>query len=134
MLHHIEVYVSDLDRSREFYAYLLPKLGYSLFQDWEEGFSFKDEDYYLVFVQTREKYLKGGYNRCNIGLNHIAFVVSCVEEIEEIRTELIRRGTSILYEDRYPYAGGEGHYALYFEDPDRIKLEVVAQEKQGNTV
>lgn len=134
MLHHIEVYVSDLDKSREFYAYLLPKPGYRLFQDWEEGFSFKDEDSSLVFVQTREKYLKGGYNRCNIGLNHIVFVVSCVEEIEEIRSELIRRGTSILYEDRYPYAGGEGHYALYFEDPDRIKLEVVAQEKQGNTV
>ncbi|MFW5781866.1 MAG: hypothetical protein ACOCWO_01085 [Candidatus Muiribacteriaceae bacterium] len=28
---------------------------------------------------------------------------------------------------RYPYAGGKGYYALYFEDPMRMKVEVVAK-------
>jgi hypothetical protein len=27
---------------------------------------------------------------------------------------------------RSPFAGGASHYAVFFEDPDRIKVEVVA--------
>ena len=34
----------------------------------------------------------------------------------------------ILYEDKHPYAGGEDYYAVFFEDPDRIKVELVAPE------
>ncbi len=28
----------------------------------------------------------------------------------------------------HPYAGGDDHYAVYFEDPERIKVELVAPE------
>ncbi|TWM56020.1 hypothetical protein CHCC14814_2001 [Bacillus paralicheniformis] len=40
--------------------------------------------------------------------------------------KLRERGCRILYEDRHPFAGGSGHYALYTEDPDRIKVELAA--------
>jgi catechol 2,3-dioxygenase-like lactoylglutathione lyase family enzyme len=33
---------------------------------------------------------------------------------------------TILYQDRHPHAGGENYYAVFFEDPDRIKVELVA--------
>ncbi|KHF36766.1 hypothetical protein CM49_01072 [Paenibacillus sp. P1XP2] len=36
---------------------------------------------------------------------------------------LKQKGVKLLYEDRYPYAGGPEHYAVFFEDPDRIKVE-----------
>jgi hypothetical protein len=35
-------------------------------------------------------------------------------------------GHTLLYLDRHPYAGGATSYAMYGEDPDRIKVEVVA--------
>jgi hypothetical protein len=38
---------------------------------------------------------------------------------------LRRRGTGILYQDRHPHAGGDDNYAVFFEDPDRIKVELV---------
>lgn len=41
MLHHVEIYVSNLKTSRAFYDFLLTKLGYSLYQEWEEGLSYK---------------------------------------------------------------------------------------------
>lgn len=41
MLHHIELYVSNLNQSRTFYDFLLPRLDYELYQDWEQGFSYK---------------------------------------------------------------------------------------------
>lgn len=124
-MHHIEIYVSDLSKSRKFYSWLLELLDFELFQEWSEGFSYKKDLFYIVFVQTKEKYLDNGYNRCNIGLNHLAFKCSSKEKIDRIRDELKDMGMNLLYDDKYPYAGGEDYYALYFEDPDRIKLEIV---------
>lgn len=125
MIHHIEIYVSDLNKTRTFYDDLMPRLGYQLFQEWDHGFSYRDEGCYLVFVQTADKFLANGYHRCNIGLNHLAFRVSQKEEVDALRKHLLENGITLLYDDRYPFAGGEEHYAVYFEDPDRIKLEVV---------
>ncbi|MBF0714674.1 VOC family protein [Gemelliphila palaticanis] len=127
-MHHIEIYVSNLIKTKEFYSWLLVRLGFELFQNWEQGFSYKKDGFYLVFVQTKDKYIDNGYNRCNIGLNHLAFSCSSKKEIDTIREHLLQNGTKILYDEKYPYAGGSEHYAVYFEDPDRIKIEIVFNE------
>ena len=95
-----------------------------MFQEWKDGFSYKKDEFYIVFVQTKEKYLNNGYNRCNIGLNHLAFRCQTKDKIDQIRKNLIQRNIVLLYDDQYPYAGGAEHYAVYFEDPDRIKIEI----------
>jgi hypothetical protein len=48
------------------------------------------------------------------------------EAVDDLTAELRRRGVTVLYEDRHPYAGGGDSYAVFFEDPDRIKLEISA--------
>nr|WP_263314430.1 VOC family protein [Mammaliicoccus sp. Marseille-Q6498] len=126
-IHHIELYVSNLEVSRKFYSWLLEKLGYQLYQDWKEGFSFKLDDTYIVFVQVEDEFLKYGYHRKRIGLNHLAFRVQDRKAVDEINQLLDQYNISKLYNDQYPYAGGKGHYAVYFEDPDRIKLEIVSE-------
>lgn len=128
-LHHVEIYVSDLARTKDFYDWLLPKLGYALYQQWAQGASYIAGDCYLVFVQTKPQYLTSAYHRCHTGLNHLAFYAPDQQAVDALRAELLARQVPVLYDDRYPFAGGEGHYAVYFEDPDRIKLEVVAQEE-----
>ena len=133
MIHHIEIYVSDLKRSRIFYDFLLTNLGYTLYQEWEEGFSMafydsnKKAEQYLVFVQTPQEFLEAGYHRCRTGLNHLAFHASTPDEIDQWRQEFLARGVKLLYDDRYPHAGGPDHYALYLEDPDGIKIELVGE-------
>lgn len=114
-LHHVEIYVSDWQRSAKFWGWLLPKLGFEPFQEWDEGRSWKFNDTYLAFVQVNSQNLDFPYNRCRVGLNHLDLT-------EQIRAQ----GTTILYEDRHPHAGGANHYAVFFEDPDRIKVEIVA--------
>lgn len=126
MLHHLEIYVSNLEESAKFWGWFLERLGYEPFQKWESGISWKCENTYLVFVQTEEKYLEIPYHRCRVGLNHLAFHAHSKEQVDDISNELLKKGINILYADRHPYAGGEHHYALYFEDPDRIKVELVA--------
>ncbi|KHF36765.1 hypothetical protein CM49_01071 [Paenibacillus sp. P1XP2] len=73
MLHHVEINVSELGRSREFWEWFLTRLGYELYQDWDQGFSFKHGKTYLVFVQTEERFLDAPYHRKATGLNHLAF-------------------------------------------------------------
>ncbi|HFI0645933.1 TPA: VOC family protein [Streptococcus suis] len=157
MLHHVEIYVSDLETSRAFYDFLLTKLGYSLYQEWEGGFSMalyydskslatkecleplmqfeqsenshplSRPEQYLVFVQAPEDFLEAGYHRCRIGLNHLAFHAGTPDEIDQWRKEFLTRRVKLLYDDRYPHAGGPDHYALYLEDPDGIKIELVGE-------
>ena len=125
ILHHIEFYVSDLEKSKKFWEWLLTELGYKKYQEWNNGISFKLEDTYLVFVQTEDKYQDIKYHRKRTGLNHIAFHVDNREQIDYFTLKLKERGVSVLYEEKHPFAGGDDHCAIYFEDPDRIKVELV---------
>lgn len=126
LLHHIEIYVSDLERSVEFWGWFLETLGYTKFQLWESGVSWRLDSTYIVFVKTPPKYMDVTYHRCRTGLNHLAFYAESKKQVDYITEEVRKRGMRVLYEDKHPYAGGEQHYALYFEDPDRIKVELVA--------
>lgn len=123
-IHHIELYVSDLNKSRMFYEKLLEQLDYSIYQEWEHGFSLRLGSMYIVFVEVDPKYKYNGYHRKNIGLNHLAFSVDSEAEVDDLRGFLLENNVTLLYDEKYPYAGGENHYAVYFEDPDRIKLEI----------
>ncbi|WP_304595851.1 VOC family protein [Alicyclobacillus sendaiensis] len=131
-MHHIEINVSDLKRSTEFWGWLLEFLGYSAYQAWEHGRSWRKGATYLVFAQTEEQFQEPKYHRRRVGLNHLAFHADSRAQVDELTTQLRMRGVPILYEDRHPYAGGPEHYAVFFEDPDRIKVEVVAPIQDRN--
>lgn len=83
-IHHLEIYVSDINKSKNFYSWLLGLLGYSLYQEWREGFSFKLNGTYIVFVQVDESFKQYGYHRKRIGLNHLAFTVEDRVTVDDI--------------------------------------------------
>lgn len=129
LLHHVEIYVADLKRSDEFWGWFLGGLGYVRIAAWDAGVSYKLGDTYLVFVQTEERFLDVPYHRCRVGLNHLAFHARDRAHVDAVTTALRARGATILYEDRHPYASGSGTYAVFFEDPDRMKVELVAPKE-----
>jgi catechol 2,3-dioxygenase-like lactoylglutathione lyase family enzyme len=102
---HIEINVSNFDRSKAFYHDFLSWLGYKQivggrdFAGWGNGEA-------EIFVTYLERYKDSGFHRGHVGLNHIAIKVlyGGPKEYPEYR---------------------KGYYAVYFEDPDRIKLEFV---------
>ena len=126
MLHHIEINVSNLKKSAEFWGWFLQELGYTPFQTWDKGFSYKDGHTYIVFVQTEERFMDIPYHRGGTGLNHLAFHAESKDQVDEMTRKLKARSIPVLYENRHPYAGGPEHYAVFFEDPDRVKVELVA--------
>lgn len=128
MLHHVEIYVSKLDTSYRFWASLLAQIGYEENDRWNDGFTLAHgTDAYLTFVQVAEKHAHRPYHRSGVGLNHLAFRVKDRETVDRLRQFCRESAISCLYEDRYPFAnGGSDYYALFIEDPDRIKVEFVA--------
>ena len=127
MLHHIEIYVSDLERSIAFWTPFMKYLGYEA-DRWPGGMNYVKEEgaTYLCFLPAPEEHLSAGYHRKRVGLNHIAFHGKSRAHVDEIATWVKHSGYTALYDDEYPFASGPSYYALYCEDPDRIKVEVVA--------
>jgi len=124
-LNPIEVNVSDLDRSVSFWAPLLEGLGWAGFQQWPGGRSWRRGSVYLVLAQTDARHA-APFHRRQVGLNHLAFSVHDPAAVDAWTAWLKDRGIRILYADRHPHAGGPGYYGVFFEDPDRIKVEIVA--------
>jgi catechol 2,3-dioxygenase-like lactoylglutathione lyase family enzyme len=127
MLHHVELYVSDLERSVQFWTPLMKMLGYTS-EPWSGGMNYvrSEVDAYICLLPAAREHLAAGYHRQRIGLNHLAFRAGSRAQVDRIAAWIQDAGHVLLYQDRHPFAGGPGYYALFCEDPDRIKLEVKA--------
>lgn len=124
---HLQVYVSNPKASFPFYKKLLTYLGYKVVKEDKTHLGMRNDptDIWLKDSPKKTKSLK--FSRRNIGVNHLAFGVSKKEDVDRFCQEfLIPRGIKTLYDSprRFPEYT-EKYYAVYFEDPDRIKLEVV---------
>ena len=106
----------------------MQEIGYQSYQSWDQGRSWKLGDTYFVIMQAEDRFKSSPYHRKNVGLNHLAFYARDAADVDSMTKELQGRGTVILYPERHPYAGGENCYAVFFEDPDRIKVEFVAKK------
>ncbi|MFB6197332.1 MAG: VOC family protein [Halobacteriaceae archaeon] len=125
-LHHVEICASNLERSTEFWDWLLGKLGYEQKSTWENGTSWIKESTYIVVKQAETA--RQEFDRNAPGLNHLAFHAASREHVDEITSGIRSRDDAVvLYEDQHPFAGG--YYALYCEDPEGIKVEVVGPEE-----
>jgi catechol 2,3-dioxygenase-like lactoylglutathione lyase family enzyme len=129
MIHHIEIYVSDLERSMRFWSPFMERLGYHA-DRWSDGINYVQGDTYLCFLQAPVEHLAAGFHRKRVGLNHLAFHGRSRRHVDEMAAWVAAQGFTLLYEERYPYASGPGYYAMYCEDPDRIKVEVVAPHEE----
>jgi catechol 2,3-dioxygenase-like lactoylglutathione lyase family enzyme len=124
-LHHVELWVPDLDRAVASWGWLLTALGYQLFQDWPEGRSWRAGPTYIVIEQS-PALTADRHERCRPGLNHLAFHVATPARLDELADAAQRHGWRLMFADRHPHAGGDQHYAAYLEDGDGFEAELVA--------
>ena len=129
-LAHIEINVSDLQKSKDFYLVILSALKWNLTLDSNDVVGFKGPDNtHLFLVQTEVSFIANIFHRKHVGLNHIAFRVESKQEVEEFCNFLKKNNIARLYsnepQDYSEEYNVEQYQAVFFEDPDRIKLEVV---------
>ncbi|KPI18046.1 hypothetical protein OK074_7993 [Actinobacteria bacterium OK074] len=124
-LHHIELWVPDLTRALSSLGWLLESLGYTPFQSWEAGRSWRLGATYLV-VEQSPALTAHHHDRHRPGLNHLAFHVQDAPTVERLTAEATEHGWQLMYPDRHPHAGGPQHYAAYLENTDGFEAELVA--------
>lgn len=124
-LHHVELWVPDVDRALPRWRWLLGELGYAQFQAWEDGVSFRLGATYLVLEQS-PALVDDQHDRRRPGLNHLAFHAGTREELDALVAGAPQHGWRLLFADRHPFAGGPDHCAAYLEDDDGYEVELVA--------
>ncbi len=107
MLHHVELWVPDLERAVRSWGWLLESLGCEPYQEWPHGRSWRRDETYLV-VEQSPALTTDSHDRLRPGLNHLAFHVPDRTELDRLVAEAPRSGWSPLLPDRYPHAGGAG--------------------------
>ena len=125
MLHHVELWVPDLAGASGPWGWLLGELGWTVFQDWPAGRSWRCGDVYLVLEQSPA--LSGTmHDRLAPGLNHLAFTTSGRAEVDRLTAQAPAHGWALLFPDRHPHAGGPDSYAAYLEDAWGYEVELQA--------
>lgn len=126
-VYHLQINVSDSGKSFPFYKELLRLLGYKTTHDGKKvlGLSNGTTDFWLI--QTNKPFLPNGFHRKNVGLSHVAIGVTKKENVDKIVKNFLEpRKIKPLYDSpkKFPEYQKD-YYAVYFEDPDRMKLEIV---------
>jgi catechol 2,3-dioxygenase-like lactoylglutathione lyase family enzyme len=125
---HVDLVVSSLERSLPFYRELLAPLGFTSASD-VEG----ERGERIVYIQRpgakgsiglREAQTDGPYDRYRLGIHHLALIAPSREMVDERARWLRERGAAIESGPaEYDYT--PDYYAVFFYDPDGIKLELV---------
>jgi catechol 2,3-dioxygenase-like lactoylglutathione lyase family enzyme len=128
-VHHVDLVVSSLERSLPFYRELLEPLGWTSISEVEGERG--ETIWYLggrgTSIGLREKQSDAHgvpYDRYGVGLHHLCLEVPSRETVDERAAWLRARGAEIESEPR-EYAYMPGYYAVFFYDPDGIKLELL---------
>jgi glyoxylase I family protein len=125
-VNHVDLVVSSIERSLPFYRDLLAPLGYHRISEvvGERG----ETIWYLtgptVAVGLRATQSEGAHDRYRVGLHHLAFEAWSRAVVDERAAWLVGQGAEIESGPE-EYAYSPGYYAVFFYDPDGIKLEIV---------
>ncbi|MEU4546106.1 VOC family protein [Nonomuraea dietziae] len=120
-LHHVELWVESLEKALPSFTWLFGRLGYTPFQEWEHGRSWRCGQTYIV-IEESPAALRVPYDRMRPGLNHLAFHADDVDAMVE---EAGAHGWRLMFADRHPHAGGPAHYAAYLENEQGFEVELV---------
>lgn len=127
-VYHLQINVRDPGISLPFYRELLGYLEYrTVYQsDTVAGFS-AGSGADIWVIATDPAHVGQGFHRKRTGLNHVALRVGQRADVDRFRDEFMTpRRLRALYETPREFPEYRpGYYAVFFEDPDRLKLEVV---------
>ena len=126
--HHVDIVASSIERSLPFYRDLLGPLGWHGISEvqGEQG----ETIWYLFgpgsslgLREARSKRDKP-FDRYEVGLHHIAFEAVSRGAVNE-RAEWLRAQGAEIESGPEEYWYQPGYYAVFFYDPDGLKLEIV---------
>jgi catechol 2,3-dioxygenase-like lactoylglutathione lyase family enzyme len=128
VLHHLTLWVPDLDRAAPSWRWLLEHLGYALDTTVDHLLLFRHPSGFALVVEQSADMVPGMlHSRFRPGLNHVAFTLPSAEALAVIVDAAPANGWTALPVDRHPIAGGAD--VAYLEDRDGFEVELVAASR-----
>jgi catechol 2,3-dioxygenase-like lactoylglutathione lyase family enzyme len=125
-VYHVQLNVADVGVSGVFYRELLGYFEYRVTHDGGDALGMSNGTADFWIVQTPADRAAAVFHRKNPGINHVAFRVGSAGDVDRFHDEFLKpRGVAVLYGGPRDYPEYRpGYHAVFFEDPDRLKLEV----------
>jgi catechol 2,3-dioxygenase-like lactoylglutathione lyase family enzyme len=117
---HLSVRVSDFARSKEFYAKLFDFLGFKVLDELDDAMGWTNGKTRYWIGQADAKGRKHKYRIGDVGLHHYAFQLRSRKDVDALQAFLRKLGATIVDPADEYY---DDYYAVFFLDPDGIKLE-----------
>lgn len=121
---HIDLSVLELSQSVAFYGPVLTELGYKQIETSDPCWVVSDGFGNGFSLALKSATSSRDHDRYSRGLHHLAFHVNSREDVDRFYTFLLAHNIIIL-DKPAEYTYTRGYYAVFFADPDGIKLEVV---------
>ena len=131
LIHHLILNVRDPEVTRPLYALFLGHLGYVEVDRSPDGDTEwahpEDTRLSIGIASAKGPHAGRGHDRYAPGLHHAAWISETREDVDALHAKLVAFGATILDAPAdYPrYNQGRGYYAVFFADPDGLKLEYV---------
>lgn len=119
---HIGLSVTDLGRSIDFYREVLDLELLQVSTDAGRGFAFLGAGGRLFLTLWQQS--GAAFEPRHAGLHHLAFQVPTLAAVEAAEVKLRARGITPRYDGVVPHGEGAESAALFFTDPDGIRLEI----------
>jgi catechol 2,3-dioxygenase-like lactoylglutathione lyase family enzyme len=118
---HLVLSVGEFARSKEFYGKLLKFLGFKLKYDYADMAGWSNGKTLFWIAAADEQGRKRKYRKGDIGFHHYAFELASRKAVDELGAFLETNGMTVVDPPGEYY--GRNYYAVYFTDPDGMKLE-----------
>ena len=114
---HISVRVSDYEKSKAFYGKLFTFLGFEISEDYGSAIGWTNgrTRYWIAEAEGRKRHKIG-----DVGLHHYAFELRNRKDVDALQSFLEKEKVRIVDPADEYY---EDYYAVFFLDPDGLKLE-----------
>lgn len=109
-------------------------MGFSVAFEDERNVYFKSKDLteHIAIFQSHKEFAKDKFDRYRVGFHHLAFRADKKETVDEFY-EFLKKKKVVITEkpQHYPDYGDELYYAVFFNDPDGLRLELFFEINNG---
>jgi catechol 2,3-dioxygenase-like lactoylglutathione lyase family enzyme len=126
---HLVLSVGNFAQSKAFYDKLLTFIGFKLKHDYDDmaGWSNGKTLFWIAAADAEGR--KHKYRKGDIGFHHYAFEMASRNDVDALGAFLEENGANIVDPPGEYY--GRDYYAVYFTDPDGMKLEAMIWAPPG---
>ena len=118
---HISIRVSDYEKSKAFYSKLMDFLGFEVEADYGSTIGWKNGITLFWIAPADSGARRQKHHTGDVGLHHYAFRLRSRKDVDELDAFLRNELKAEIVDPAGEYY--DDYYAVFFLDPDGIKLE-----------